>query len=549
MAQGLIYTRVSSDEQVKGTSLRSQEELCRKYCEERGIEVLQIFREEGESAKTADRTELLKAIEFCRRHRGEVQAFIVAKVDRFARNAEDHLFVRKRLLEYGVALHSVTEPIGNSPTGKFVETVLAASAEFDNAIRKQRSTDGMASRLAQGIWPWKPPPGYLSTGCKKRGEKKTRPNPRNSETFPLIQRVLRELASGRIGSMSEAARALNAWGLARIRGRTTLPQFVDGILRNSLKFYAGLLVNPWTGEEHAGLHEPMITIEELGAIQLIRTGRRAGTVVAPRSRWNPLFPLRHTARCSRCYGPLTGSLCQGRRLGYPYYYCLRRSCEMRGKTIPKGQLEAAFSALLNRIALTPRFLQALRAVTEDSMETQGDSLAAQLRRIDEKLAVREERRRTIFDMREDGTYTKEVFRERLLAIEADIAALRNAAGALRPVALSAGEAIECVEKVSRDLPSFWFALAPQHQPRLQRLVLPSGVAYDRENGFDRTPELGLLFALQRDSRGDISRLVTQLRDNTNTIMACLQEFLKLKTLLASDSTTDGDLGKEVGLAA
>jgi len=78
--KGIIYTRVSSDEQVKGTSLEFQEELCRKYCEQKGIEVLAVFREEGASAKTADRAEFLRAIEFCRKNKGKVDAFVVAKV-------------------------------------------------------------------------------------------------------------------------------------------------------------------------------------------------------------------------------------------------------------------------------------------------------------------------------------------------------------------------------------------------------------------------------------------------------------------------------------
>ena len=50
MMQGIIYTRVSSDEQVKGTSLEFQEDLCKKYCHDKGIEVVSVYREEGESA-------------------------------------------------------------------------------------------------------------------------------------------------------------------------------------------------------------------------------------------------------------------------------------------------------------------------------------------------------------------------------------------------------------------------------------------------------------------------------------------------------------------
>src|SRR6478609_8311799 len=49
--KAIIYVRVSSDEQVLGTSLESQDEQCRAYCQRRGMEVVKAFREEGESAK------------------------------------------------------------------------------------------------------------------------------------------------------------------------------------------------------------------------------------------------------------------------------------------------------------------------------------------------------------------------------------------------------------------------------------------------------------------------------------------------------------------
>src|SRR3990167_11243557 len=134
--RGIIYIRVSSDEQVKGTSLESQEEHCRAYCQKKGIEVAAVFRDEGESAKTTNRTEFLRALEFLRKNKGKVQAFVVLRLDRVARNTEDHFSVRKILTDYGVTLHSVTEPIGSNPAEKFIEVVLAGAAQFDNDIRK-----------------------------------------------------------------------------------------------------------------------------------------------------------------------------------------------------------------------------------------------------------------------------------------------------------------------------------------------------------------------------------------------------------------------------
>ena len=49
--RGVIYIRVSDDGQVDGTSLEFQEEACRKYCEQKNIEVVEMFKDEGELQK------------------------------------------------------------------------------------------------------------------------------------------------------------------------------------------------------------------------------------------------------------------------------------------------------------------------------------------------------------------------------------------------------------------------------------------------------------------------------------------------------------------
>src|ERR1017187_262290 len=257
--QGIIYVRVSSAEQVAGTSLVSQEQDCRRYCASQGITVLEVFREEGESAKTADRTALLRALDFCRKQKGAINVFVVAKVDRFARNTEDHFYVRKLLLDNGITLHSVSEPIGNRPTEKFVETVLAAGAEFDNAIRKQRCTDGLIGRINQGIWPLRPPVGYLCAHHRKHGEKKTRPDDPDPAIFPVIQQGLKAYLAGEVRTLTGLRQKLDAMGLAALRGRPTRLQLTDSILGKHLDFYSGILVNPWTGARQPGKHPPMIT--------------------------------------------------------------------------------------------------------------------------------------------------------------------------------------------------------------------------------------------------------------------------------------------------
>ena len=63
MVGAVIYVRVSTKEQTVNLSLPTQLKACEEYCQRQGFHVLARFREEGESAKTADRTALQKLLQ------------------------------------------------------------------------------------------------------------------------------------------------------------------------------------------------------------------------------------------------------------------------------------------------------------------------------------------------------------------------------------------------------------------------------------------------------------------------------------------------------
>src|SRR3989338_2360762 len=111
--KGIIYCRVSSQDQTKGTSLEGQLKACEEYAKEKGIEVVETFIERGESATAANRTELIKALDLCRDYKGAIAYFIVWKIDRFARNIIDHFALKAQLAKLGVRIYSVTEPIND----------------------------------------------------------------------------------------------------------------------------------------------------------------------------------------------------------------------------------------------------------------------------------------------------------------------------------------------------------------------------------------------------------------------------------------------------
>jgi DNA invertase Pin-like site-specific DNA recombinase len=162
MIGAVIYVRVSDPRQAENLSLATQLRACEEYCQRQGFAVLERFNEQGESAKTADRTELQKLLQFCRINKGKVYFVVVFNLTRFAREKYDHFALRAHLKSLGISLRSATEPIDDTATGKLMEGVLAAFAQFDNDVRSDRTKAGMRAALELGRWTFLAPIGYLN---------------------------------------------------------------------------------------------------------------------------------------------------------------------------------------------------------------------------------------------------------------------------------------------------------------------------------------------------------------------------------------------------
>src|SRR5438094_10404703 len=142
MVGAVIYVRVSTKEQTENLSLPTQLKACAEYCERQGFKVLARFREEGESAKTADRTELQKLLQFCRKNKGTVQFVVVFNLSRFAREKYDHFVLRAHLKSVGNSLPSATADRRHIHR-QIGKGVLAAFEPFDNDVRFERTCGGM----------------------------------------------------------------------------------------------------------------------------------------------------------------------------------------------------------------------------------------------------------------------------------------------------------------------------------------------------------------------------------------------------------------------
>ncbi|MEG3154272.1 recombinase family protein [Sphingomonas sp. RB1R13] len=134
------YARVSS----LGQSLEVQEELLRAAgCNK-------LFSEKQSGASTRGRAALAAAMDFVR----EGDTLVVTRLDRLARSVVDLHQLIERLAEKGCGLR-VTQQAGidtTTSTGKLTLAVLAAVAEFETEIRKERQRDGIAKAKEKGIY-------------------------------------------------------------------------------------------------------------------------------------------------------------------------------------------------------------------------------------------------------------------------------------------------------------------------------------------------------------------------------------------------------------
>lgn len=494
---GIGYIRVSSDEQVKGTSLVMQEEKVRDCAKREGINLVHIFRDEGESAKTADRPGLLEALNHCSNNKETVKAFIVYKVDRLARSAEDHFYVRSMLSKHRIRLVSASESIGDNPQDKLMELMLAGFAEFDNAIRKQRCSAGMLGRLKQGIWPWKPPAGYVCAQNKKHGEKKTTPDEPHPQVFPLMQRLLRGYALGTL-NQSDMALELARGDFQTLTGVRPSAKYISDILNShsTLKFYVGLLRNPWAKDdlsdiEFQGKHQPMITPKEYRMIRERLSGNKQ--LEKREYKENPAFPLRGTILCASCGSKLTASRHKNKYGSeYFHYHCYNAPCPMKGKGLTSTVAEERFVAKLREIELTPQFFQYFREVLLDVWMTRRSRLEGTTNVRTAQLKTLEERKRKIHEAYESGDYSRDMFRERIEQIENEIAVIRITRSEASIDRYDLEGDIRHAQHLMTALDKLWAIFSPEFKRKFQQLVFPHGIAYCRTSGFG-TPDLGCIF--------------------------------------------------------
>lgn len=347
-AIAVSYLRVSTKEQAEkggtdeGYSIPAQREANQRKAEQMGATIVEEFVDACESARKADRPDLMRMIKYVATHK--VNYCIVHKVDRLARNRADDVAIHLALRDAGVMLVSASENIDETPSGMLLHGIMSTIAEFYSRNLATETVKGLSQKAARGGTIGKAPLGYRNVGVRDENGREVRTVEIDPERAKLVAWAFMVYASGE-WTTSQLHEELTARGL---RTPATPRRPSRPIGKSSIQ---RMLTNPYykgdvryQGVTYKGTHEPLVPPEVWYQVQTVLQSHRTA---ADASRVHDHY-LKGTVFCGQCGSRLlvcnakssTGNI-------YPYFVCADRHAR-RGDCTRQAMLIEEVERLVER---------------------------------------------------------------------------------------------------------------------------------------------------------------------------------------------------------
>ena len=358
------YLRVSTKEQAErggrdeGFSIPAQRDANLRKARDLNAIVVEEFIDAGESARKADRPELMRMIEYVKTH--HVAYCIVHKVDRLARNRADDVAIHLALKEAGVMLVSATENIDETPSGMLLHGIMSTIAEFYSRNLANEVTKGMTQKAATGGTVGRAPLGYLNVHTRDelgRDVPTVVPDP---DRAALIRWAFEAYATGNYSTSMLHSELID-------RGLTTVPTPKRPSKAPGLTTIQQVLSNPYYkgdvifhGARYDGLHEPLVSAELWYRVQNVLTAHQ---VSGERTQTHEHY-LKGTVYCGDCGSRLMVTHAKnGQGVVYPYFMCAGRHSKRTSCTrqaMPIEAVERQVEDFYRRVQIPEHIVTALR---------------------------------------------------------------------------------------------------------------------------------------------------------------------------------------------
>jgi site-specific DNA recombinase len=312
----VVYCRVSTEgQEQEGTSLQTQLEACRKYCQARRYEVGYEFSEAC-SGLSLERPKLTELRELVRSDK--IDGVVVYSLDRFSRDPVHGVILMQELEKHGVTLEAATETVDNSEVGKLVFYIKGYAAKLDAERRRDATGRGKQAMLKNGKLPQGTGIGIYGYQWIREYKKRI-PLEREAR---IVRRVFEMVGKGE--SCFKVARTLNKESIPTKSGKKWEARTVSRIVRNPA--YIGITYFGQTSgknREKKPQESWHVLPDVTPAIISKELFERVQDALAKSKELHPgkakhEYPLTGFAVCEYCGSPLVGSCLRGK---YRYYHC------------------------------------------------------------------------------------------------------------------------------------------------------------------------------------------------------------------------------------
>lgn len=375
-AVAVSYLRVSTKEQAEkdgsdeGYSIPAQREANQRKAEQMGATIVAEFVDAGESARRADRPELMKMMKYVATH--QVNYCIVHKVDRLARNRADDVTIHLALRDAGVMLVSATENIDETPSGMLLHGIMSTIAEFYSRNLATETLKGLTQKVSRGGTIGKAPLGYRNVGVRDENGREVRTVEIDPERAKLVAWAFMVYASGEWTTnqlhAELTARGLRTPATPRRPSRPIGKSSIHRMLTNP--YYKGNV--RYQGVTYKGTHQPLVPPEVWYQGQtVLRTHRSAADASQVHDHY-----LKGTVFCGQCGSRLLVCNTKNRHGNvYPYFVCANKHSG-RGDCTRQAMLIEEVERLVERHYETVQISATTRQAVAERLHGQFDELMA-----------------------------------------------------------------------------------------------------------------------------------------------------------------------------
>lgn len=395
----VIYCRVSSDEQAKGTSLDFQEASLTEYCRRNNINILhEPFREDYSAKTFSKRPEIKKMMNFLKSHKnGGVDVVLFYTWDRYSRNLEYALTNIRQLKKLEIEVNSIVNPLDNNSSDfPTMLGIYIGSAESENNKISLRTKNGIHEKSEMGKCTNKAPRGYKNV---KIDDHSKYVEIVEDEAIKIRQ-IFAEVAKGvetpptyirkqfvRKGYNIPETSFFEMLRKQFYIGKVFVPDFVD--VANGRKVIPAHYVD--------GLHEPILKtekeIEDFWKVQEVLDGKKKSTPKLSRKVHPDAF-LRKYLKCPVCGSAMTGAPSKGNGGTYYYYNCSKDGKHFRCRA--ENAIEG-FTKYLSSLKPNKEVLKLYTEALKFLNKTNNEEKAIDIQKFDIEIMRIEERRNKLED--------------------------------------------------------------------------------------------------------------------------------------------------------